>query len=78
MNDDVGLGILFGSNTNSYDLSPVSSSKGWAKKTWQQLLGPFSFVTEGLGYIQMVVLVLSLIAALKKFKTLLMNILSND
>ena len=81
MNEDVGLGILYGSNTNSYDLSPVSSSKGflhWAKKTFQQLLGPFSFITEGLGYILMVALVLSLIAALKKFKTLLMNILSND
>lgn len=81
VNEDIGQGILYGSNTNSYDLSPVSSSKGflhWAQKTFQQLLGPFSFISEGLGYILMVVLVLSLITVLKKFKTLLVNALSND
>ena len=81
VNEDFGRGILYGTNVNSYDLAPVSSSKGflhWAQKTFKQLLGPFSFITEGLSYILMVVLVLSLIAALKKFKTLLMNILSKD
>ena len=81
VNEDIGQGILYGSNTNFYDLSPVSSSKGflhWAQKTFQQLLGPSSFISEGLGYILMVVLVLSLITVLKKFKTLLVNALSND
>ena len=51
--EDVGQGILHGDNTYSYDLAPVSSPTGflhWAKKTLKELLGPFAFVTEGLGY----------------------------
>ena len=53
VNEDVGQGILHGRNTYSYDFAPVSSPKGflhWAKKTCEQLLGPFSFIT-GVGYI---------------------------
>ena len=58
--EDVGQGILHGDNTYSYDLAPVSSPTGflhWAKKTLKELLGPFAFVTEGLGYVIMVLLV---------------------
>ena len=61
VNEDVGQGILHGDNTYSYDLAPVSSPTGflhWAQNTLKELLGPFAFVTEGLGYVLMVLLVL--------------------
>ena len=48
----------------------------WAKNTLKELLGPFAFVTEGLVYIIMVLLVLCVLAALKKAKTLLLRLLA--
>ena len=59
VNEDIGAGILHGDNAYSYDLAPVSSSTGfmnWAKKTFDQFLSPFSFLTEGLGYMIMVII----------------------
>ena len=61
VNEDVGQGILHGDNTYSYNLAPVSSPTGflqWAQNTLKELLGPFAYVTEGLGYVLMVLLVL--------------------
>ena len=61
VNKDVGQGILHGDNTYSYNLAPVSSPTGflqWAQNTLKELLGPFAYVTEGLGYVLMVLLVL--------------------
>ena len=81
VNEDVGQGILHGDNTYSYDLAPVSSPTGflhWAKKTLKELLGPFAFVTEGLGYVIMVLLVLCVLATFKKIKNLLLRALAED
>ena len=75
VSEDVGRGILHGDNERSYDLSPISSSQGflhWAKKTFQELLGPFSFLTEGLGYIVVLFLALCLLSAYSKLKKLVM------
>ena len=80
-NEDVGEGILHGDNAYSYDFAPVSSSTGflnWARKTADQLLGPFSFVTEGLGYLMMVIFVLIVLAILKKMKSMLWNNIANE
>lgn len=77
----MGQGILHGDNTYSYDLAPVSSPTGflhWAQSTLKELLGPFAFVTEGLGYVLMVLLVLCVLATFKKIKALLLRALADD
>ena len=78
VNEDVGQGILHGDNTYSYNLAPVSSPTGflqWAQNTLKELLGPFAYVTEGLGYVLMV---LCVPATFKKIKALLLRALADD
>ena len=81
VNEDVGQGILHGDNTYSYNLAPVSSPTGflhWAQNTLKELLGPFAFITEGLGYVIMVLLILCVLATFKKIKALLLRALADD
>ena len=77
----MGQGILHGDNTYSYNLAPVSSPTGflqWAQNTLKELLEPFAFVTEGLGYILIVLLILCVLATFKKIKALLLRALADD
>ena len=81
VNEDIGAGILHGDNAYSYDLAPVSSSTGfmnWARKTFDQFLGPFSFLTEGLGYMIMVIIGLIILITLKKVKSCLLDTFTSE
>ena len=71
VNEDIGQGILHGSNAYSYDLSPVSSSTGflhWAQKTSRQFFGPLSFLADGFCYFVMVFLTFIFVVTANKLK----------
>ena len=79
INEDVSEGLSHGISTYRYDLSPVSSSNGflhWAQNTVKQYLGPFSFITDGIGYIMILILSLCVIIFVKKLRSLVANALN--
>ena len=81
VNEDIGQGILHGSNAYSYDLSPVSSSTGflhWAQKTSKQFFGPLSFVADGFCYFFMVVLAYIFIVTANKLRSVVFSILKQS
>ena len=81
VNEDIGQGILHGSNAYSYDLSPVSSSTGflhWAQKTSRQFFGPLSFLADGFCYFVMVFLTFIFVVTANKLRSVIFLILKND
>ena len=81
VNEDIGQGILHGSNAYSYDLSPVSSSTGflhWAQKTSRQYFGALSFVADGFCYFVMVVLAYIFIVTANKLTSVVFSILKQS
>ena len=78
--EDIGQGVLYGSNLHSYDLSPVSSSNGfvnWARNTFRELFSPLTFLFDGIRYTILVVLVLIFCVMVKNLKNLLLRSLTN-
>ena len=79
--EDIGQGVLYGSNLHSYDLSPVSSSNGfvnWARNTFRELFILLTFLFDGIRYTIRVVLVLIFCVMVKNLKNLLLRSLTNE
>ena len=78
VNEDSGQGLIDGGNQYSYDLAPISSSKGvmhWAKKTLKQYLGPFKFLADWITYLILALILIKVYDVLLKIKN---RMLRND